>query len=135
MNDTLACLDSCTYMPYADDTVVGLEAVSPVDIVLDPPEKLVIEVASSGAYFRHAWFKNNEELYPNGNSLFREDHPERFSEFFQVFVQDPTTTSDHGIYRVDLIDDTFPTPEVLQTQEFTVTPLGELYTSSMEHYS
>ena len=102
---------------------------------MDPPEKLIIEVESSGAYFRHAWFKNDEELYPNENPLFGENHPERFSEFFQVFVQDSTTTSDHGIYRVDLIDDTIPTPEVLQTQEFTVTPLGGLYTSSNEHYS
>ena len=42
-----------------------------------------------------------------------------------TFVQDPTTTSDHGIYRVDLIDDTTPTPVVLETQEFIVTPPSE----------
>ena len=96
--------------------------MSPVDIILEPPDKLVIEVESSGGYYRHAWYKNDEEQFPNGDSQFREDNPERFSEFFQVFVQDPTTTSDHGIYRVDLIDDE---DAVLETQEFIVTPPGE----------
>ena len=104
-----------------------LEAVSPVDQVLDPPEKLVIEVESSGGYFRHAWYMNDEEMYPNGDVQFREVTPEKFSEFFQVFVQDPTTTSDHGVYRVELIDETTPVPNVLKTQEFTVTPPGGLF--------
>ena len=101
--------------------MVELIAVSPVDIILDPPEKLIIEVESSGGYFRHAWFKNDEEIYPDGDTLFREASPEKFSEFFQVFVQYPTNISDQGIYRVDLIDNT---SVVLQTQEFIVTPLG-----------
>ena len=97
-------------------------AVSPVDIILDPPGKLVIEVESSGGYYRHAWYKNDEQTFPIGNSQFRVGSPERFSEFFQVFVQDPTTNSDHGIYRVDLIEEG---TSVLDTQEFTVTPPGE----------
>ena len=109
-----------------DDAAVGLEAVSPVDIVLETPDKLVIEVESSGGYHRHAWYKNEEQIFPNGDTQFREATPERFSEFFQVFVQDPTTSSDHGIYRVDLINDTLITPVVLETQEFTVTPPGAL---------
>ena len=97
-------------------------AVSPVDIILAPPGKLVIEVESSGGYYRHAWYKNDEQIFPNSDNEFRVDSPERFSEFFQVFVQDPTTTSDLGIYRVDLIDES---TEVLDTQEFTVTLPGE----------
>ena len=99
-----------------------LVAVSPVDIILEPPGKLVIEVESSGGYYRHAWYKNDQETFPNGDSQFRVNSPERFSEFFQVFVQDPTTTSDHAIYRVDLIEGN---EEVLDTQEFTVTPPGK----------
>ena len=103
-----------------------LEAVSPADIILDPPEKLVIEVESSGGYFRHAWYKNNKQLYPNNDTFFRADNPARFSEFFQVFVQDPTTASDHGIYRVDLVEGTVSTiTDVYQTVEFAVTPPGE----------
>ena len=109
---------------YTDDAAVVLEAVSPVDIVLEVPEKLVLEVESSGGYARHAWYKNNEEIFPNGDTMFREDNPERFSEFFQVFVQDPTTASDHGIYRVDLIESD-DTTAVAETQEFTVTPLSK----------
>ena len=99
--------------------------MSPVDIVLVPPEKLSIEVVSSGGYFRHAWYKNDEEMYPNGDDTFAEDFPEKFSEFFQVYVQDPTTTSDHGVYRVELIDNTTQV-YVNQSQEFTVTPFSEL---------
>jgi len=53
--------------------------VSPVDIVLVPPEKLSIEVNSSGGYFRHAWYKNDEEMYPNGDTKFLQQNPERFS--------------------------------------------------------
>ena len=109
-------------MYCTDSAVVGLEAVSPVDIILDPPEKLVIEVESTGGYYRHAWYRNDEQLYPNGDNTFLQDTPERFSEFFQVFVEDPTDTSHHGIYRVELIDDQ---SVALQTQEFTVTPSGE----------
>ena len=91
-------------------------------IILETPEKLVLEVESSGGYFRHAWYKNNEEIFPDEEiPPFRAENPERFSEFFQVFVQDPTTTSDLGIYRVDLIDDT---SAVLETLEFSVTPFG-----------
>ena len=104
-----------------------LEAVSPVNIILDPPEKLVIEVESSGGYYRHAWYKNDEQLYPNDDTTFRQANPARFSEFFQVFVQDPTTTSDHGIYRVDLVDSNAlnTITSVYQTLEFSVTPSGE----------
>ena len=107
---------------YIDSATVVLEAISPVDMILDPPEKLVIEVESSGGYFRHAWYKNNEEMFPNGDNQFTQGNPQRFSEFFQVFVEDPTNTSHHGIYRVDLIDDN---DVVLESQEFTVTPSGK----------
>ena len=109
-----------------DSSEVMLEAVSPVDVILDPPEKLVIEVESSGGYYRHAWYKNDEQLYPNDDTTFREANPARFSEFFQVFVQDATNTSDHGIYRVDLVEGTVTTIiSVYQTLEFSVTPPGE----------
>ena len=111
-----------------DSATVVLEAVSPVDMILDPPEKLVIEVESSGGYFRHAWYKNNEEIFPNGDRQFTQDNPQKFSEFFQLFVEDPTDTTHHGIYRVDLIDDD-NSATVLESQEFTVTPSGKFTTS------
>ena len=115
-----------TIPPHVDNSSdVMLEAVSPEDIILDPPEKLVIEVESSGGYHRHAWYRNDEELYPNGDTNFRQANPARFSESFQVFVQDPTTTSDHGIYRVELIDDDTINPTVYKTLNLTVTPPGE----------
>ena len=103
--------------------------MSTVDIVLVPPEKLSIEVDSSGGYFRHAWYKNDEEMYPNGDTTFLQQNPERFSEFFQVYVQDHTTTSDHGVYRVELIDNT---TQVLHSQVFTVTPFSEYILLALE---
>ena len=109
---------------FTDSATVVLEAVSPVDMILDPPEKLVIEVESSGGYFRHDWYKNNEEIFPNGDRQFTQGNPQKFSEFFQVFVEDPTNTTHHGIYRVDLIDDD-NSATVLESQEFTVTPSGK----------
>ena len=107
-----------------NETIAALAAVSPAELVLHPPEKLVIEVESSGGYFRHAWYRNDEELYPNGDNQFTQETPERFAEFFQVFVQDPTTSSDHGVYRVELIDDSFPVANVFETVEFIVAPSG-----------
>ena len=102
-------------------------AVSPANTILVPPEKLVLEVESMGGYYRHAWYKNNEEMFPNGDRSFLQRNPAEFSEFFQVYVQDPTNTSDHGVYRVELIDNSTTPYQVLKSLEFTVTPFSKLY--------
>ena len=100
-----------------------LTAVSPYNVVNAPTEKLMIEVASTGGYFRHAWFKNDEEIYPNGDSTFMQDTPQEFSEFFQVYVKDPITPSDYGVYRVELIDNSNQT---IQSVHFVSTPFSKL---------
>ena len=102
-------------------------AVSPGDIILNPGQKLSIEVESSGGYFRHAWYKNNLQLYPNEDNGFTQMRPRRFSEFFQVFVQDPTESRDQrpGVYRVELINNS---SQVLQSLEFRVTLSSKFHT-------
>lgn len=107
----------------AEEAPAQLTAVSPYNVVNAPSEKLVIEVESTGGYFRHAWFKNNEEIYPNGDSTFMQDTPQEFSEFFQVYVKDPITPSDYGVYRVELIDSSNQT---IQSVDFISTPFGKL---------
>ena len=120
---------------FSKDGDAYLEAVSPVNIVLIPPDKLVIEVRSIGGYYQHAWYRNDVEIFPNGDMNFAEDNPSNFLEFFQVYVEDPTSTSSHGVYRVDLLESN-DNDDVLRTQEFTVTPQGEhifIVTSQGEH--
>lgn len=99
-----------------------LMALTAGDIVVAPTEKLVIEVMSTGGYFRHAWFRNEEEIYPNGDITFLQTTPQEFSEFFQVYVKNPVETSGYGLYRVELIDSSNQT---ITSQEFRVTPYSE----------
>ena len=82
--------------PFTGDTVI-IERVSPAVIVLRPPEKLVIEVRTSGEYEVHNWRKNENQF---GTSNFQVMVPEEFPNFFEIFVHDNTTDDDLGIYGV-----------------------------------
>ena len=93
-----------------------LERVSPQVIVLDPPEKLVIETRASGGYGQFDYVRNG---YPFGSSSFLVTLQE-FSNFFEIFVREPTTADDLGVYEVDLVGG-IQVPEV----QFTVTPYSE----------
>lgn len=108
---------------FTEGEAVQLMALTAEEIVVAPSEKLVIEVMSTGGYFRHAWFKNDEEIYPNGDITFMQTTPQEFSEFFQIYVKDPVETSDYGVYRVELIDSS---RQAIASQEFRVTPYSEL---------
>jgi len=75
-----------------------LERVSPQIIVLNPPEKLVIETRASGGYQHHDWIRNGN---PFGSSGFPVT-PQEFPNFVEIFVREPTTVGDLGVYEVDL---------------------------------
>ena len=90
---------------------VMLERVSPRVIVLDPPEKLVIETRASGGYRQLDWQRNG---IPFGTSSFLVTLQE-FPNFFEIFVRAPTSASDLGVYEVEV------GPEV----DFTVTPYSK----------
>ena len=105
-----------------------LERVSPRIIVLDPPEKLVLETRASGGYQQFDWSKNGNVFTTAQGRQFTVTIQE-FPNFFEIFVRDNTTTNDLGVYEVDLI------PNAGQAQvpelDFIVTPYSKyMYVTS-----
>ena len=105
---------------YTGDNV--LERISPRVIVLDPPEKLVIETRASGRYSQFEWSRNGSPFMPGSGGF-----PitlQEFPNFFEIFVREPTTANDLGVYEVELVLGTGQTqvPEI----EFAVTPYSKL---------
>jgi len=76
----------------------ALERISPQVIVLNPPEKLVIETKSSGGYQDYYWTRNGN---PFGTGSFPATI-EEFPNFIEIFVREPTTMGDLGVYEADL---------------------------------
>ncbi len=68
------------------------EAISPSSIILLPPEKLVLEVRTTGRYFFTSWSRNGI-----GTGL-----PGSFVHFGEVYVAENTTMEDLGRYEVVL---------------------------------
>ena len=98
-----------------------LERVSPRVIVLDPPEKLVIETRASGGYRQLDWVKNGNAFTTTSGQPFTVALQE-FPNFFEIFVREPTTANDLGVYEVDLVlDGGSQIPEV----DFAVTPYSK----------
>ena len=95
------------------DTVI-IERVSPAVIILRPPEKLVIEVRTSGEYEVHFWIRNENLFGPSGN--FQVMFLDEFPNFFEIFVRDNTTNDDLGIYTVQ------PTVTNANSQTHTILP-------------
>ena len=66
--------------------------MSPPVVFLTPPEKLVLEVRTSGGYDFIFWTRV-------GDSSFRQDPMTELVNFHEIFVRQPTTTNEHGTYR------------------------------------
>ena len=98
-----------------------LERVSPQVIVLDPPEKLVIETRASGGYRQIEWIKNGNPFTLGPGQPFTITLQE-FPNFFEIFVRDSTTLNDLGLYEVELVLNTGPQPPEI---DFTVTPYSK----------
>ena len=97
-----------------------LERVSPQVIVLDPPEKLVIETRASGGYQMFDWTRNGNPFTLAQGQLFTVSLQE-FSNFFEIFVREPTTANDLAVYEADLIGGQPQVPEA----QFAVTPYSK----------
>ena len=82
-------------------------------IILRPPEKLVIEVRTSGEYQVHFWTRD-ENLFTTAG--FPVMLPQEFPNFAEIFVRDNTTNDDLGIYRVS------PTLAAANSQTHTTLP-------------
>ena len=88
--------------PFAGNTIV-IERVSPEVIILRPPEKLVIEVRTSGEYQVHFWSRNENIFSAQPGSSFQVMLPQEFPNFAEIFVRDNTTDDDlMTTYRVRL---------------------------------
>ena len=61
---------------------------------LTPPEKLVLEVRASGGYDFISWSRV-------GDRSFSQNLTTELINFHEVFVRQPTTTSEYGTYRTD----------------------------------
>ena len=61
-------------------------------VFLTPPEKLVLEVRVRGGYDFIAWSRV-------GDRSFRQNPTTELINFHEVFVRQPTATSEYGIYR------------------------------------
>ena len=96
-----------------------LERVSPQVIVLNPPEKLVIETRSSGGYQHYDWTRNGNEL---GSVGFPATATE-FSNFFEIFVREPTGEDDLAVFQADL--QIAPGQSQAPDVEFVVTRYGK----------
>ncbi len=69
-------------------------------IIIDPPEKLVLEVDSAGAYSRFNWDRNGVSFSNNPTAPF--PIPGRFFYFTDAYVREPTAEEDLGLYEVNL---------------------------------
>ena len=106
-----------------------MERVTPENIILLPPEKLVIEARASGGYQQIEWRKNGVLSDTNLSDTFFVRLPEEFSSFFEIFVRDPTTMDDQGIYEV------YPVPaNSEQTAAPSVHYVVSLYGKSIVYY-
>ena len=97
-----------------------LERVSHQVIVLSPPEKLVLETRASGGYSQFEWTRNGNPfmLRSGGFPITLQE----FSNFFEIFVREPTTADDLGVYEVEIgVGTGSQVPEIL----FAVTPYSE----------
>ena len=98
-----------------------LERISSQVIVLDPPEKLVLETRASGGYRQFEWTWNGNPFTLSPGQPFTRTLQE-FPNFFEIFVREPTTTNDLGVYVVELLLNTeSQVPEV----DLTVTPYSK----------
>ena len=102
-----------TYVKLFTGDTVTIARVSPEIIILRPPEKLVIEVRTTGEYQVHFWEKGNNLFNSAGFPVML---PQDFPNFFEIFVRDDTTDDDLGIYRV------FPTLTTANTQTHVILP-------------
>ena len=93
---------------FLSGETLNITRVSPEAIILRPPEKLVIEVETTGRYEAILWSRNGNLFSDIMTSQFFVRFPNVFptsnelSNYFEIFVREPTTESDFGVYEVQL---------------------------------
>ncbi len=80
---------------------LNIEIVSPSAVILRPPEKLALEVRTSGRYISLLWRRNGQIA---GLSDFNPPR-ERFVHFAELYVTGNTSSLDLGLYEALLNPD------------------------------
>ena len=81
--------------------ILTIEKLTPTIIILRPPGKLEMEVRTTGQYNFIDWRRNGESF--TTNETFQPEIPQEFPNFFEIYVREPTTTDDLGVYEVKLV--------------------------------
>ncbi len=106
--------------------MLRLSSITPQLIIIEPPERLVIEVQSSGAYDVINWRRNGAAYTFNDP-----DFPissDRFFYFYEAYVREPTSIDDLGLYEVNVLTNGQDT-QLAPDQVFTVVRYGEFCTN------
>ena len=109
-----------------NSSVLRLERVSPEEILLTPPNKLVIEVMASGRYEEITWSKDGMPFGDEGDpGVFVVDRPNELPNFAEIFVRGETSRTDAGTYTVELTAFNAATQTIDPTNlQFTVVETG-----------
>ena len=110
-----------------------ISRVSPEAIILRPPEKLVIEVETTGRYEVIFWSRNGNQFSEMIDQFFVRfpfvsSTSSELANYFEIFVREPTTESDFGVYEVQF-DPLDPVNQITMNGgqvEFVVIQAGEL---------
>ena len=93
---------------FLSGETLTISRVSPEAIILRPPEKLVIEVETTGRYEFISWTRNGNQFSEMMANSFFVRFPFVFptsselANYFEIFVREPTSESDFGVYEVGL---------------------------------
>ena len=93
---------------FLSGETLTISRVSPGAIILRPPDKLVIEVEATGRYEFVSWTRNGNRFSEMMTNPFFVRLPNVFptsselANYFEIFVREPTTESDFGVYEVQL---------------------------------
>ena len=79
---------------FVTGTFTTPERISPPLVFLTPPEKLVLEIATYGAYGSIIWQKDGVAL----GTMKAQASITEFTYYNEIFFCEPTTASDYGLY-------------------------------------
>ena len=85
-------------------------------IILRPPDKLVLEVRATGQYNVIEWRRNTASFFSSTFPVTLQELP----NFFEIFVREPTTRDDLGVFTVILS----PTISMTEVINFAVVGAG-----------
>ena len=107
--------DNTIIIFYAGESPTS-EPVSPTSIVLVPPEKLVLEIRTSGRFFFIQWIRN-------ANPVFLFNDAPNFVHFGEVFYDDETSMQDLGSFEA-VVEPAPNSGQPIRRVDFTVMSSG-----------